>query len=93
MTFTVTTSIASMEDLIGQFTSTGLIADPGLRQSLTAKVREAQPANARGDQTASVNALGAFENELDAQTGKGVATTAATVLLRDAQYVLTSWEG
>jgi|GEM_PF-3302203 len=93
VTFTVTTNIGSMEDLIGQFTSTGLIADRGLGQSLTAKLREAESAQARGDQTASVNALGAFENELDAQTGKGVAATAATVLLRDAQYVLTSWEG
>jgi hypothetical protein len=32
-------------------------------------------------------------NEANAQAGKGIAPVAAAVLLRDAQYMLTQWQG
>ncbi|MDA8347082.1 MAG: hypothetical protein M0Z66_16710 [Thermaerobacter sp.] len=91
--FTVTTSIASTEDLVGRFTSAGLIADGGLAESLAAKLHAADSSQSRGSQMAAVNALGALVNEVYAQTGKGIAPDAAAVLLRDALYVLNSWEG
>ncbi len=93
VTFTMTASIASMEDLVGRFVSTGLIANRGLAKSLTAKLRAAEASQSRGDQAAAANELGAFVNEVNAQAGKGVAPVAAAVLLRDAQYILASWEG
>ncbi len=70
----------------------GLIANQGLAESLTAKLRAAESAQSRG-QTVASNTLGAFVNEVNAQSGKGIAPAAAAVLLRDAQYVLASWEG
>ncbi|MDA8345406.1 MAG: hypothetical protein M0Z66_07970 [Thermaerobacter sp.] len=93
VTFTVTTSIASMEDLVGRFTSMQLITDRGLAGGLTAKLQAAASSQSRGDQSAAANELGAFVNEVNAQTGKGIASAAAAVLMRDAQYVLNSWEG
>ncbi len=42
---------------------------------------------------AAANELGAFMNEVNAQTGKRILSEAAAVLLRDAQYVLNTWEG
>ncbi|MDA8346283.1 MAG: hypothetical protein M0Z66_12490 [Thermaerobacter sp.] len=93
VTFTVTTSLTSMEDLVGRFTSMGLITDHGLAESLTAKLRAAEAAQSRGDLTAAANELGAFVNEVNAQAGKGIAPVVAAVLLRDTQYVLNTWEG
>ncbi|MDA8344620.1 MAG: hypothetical protein M0Z66_03970 [Thermaerobacter sp.] len=92
VTFTVTTSLASLEGLVGQFTSMGLITGHGLAESLTAKLHATEAAQSRGDLTTAANQLGAFVNEVNAQTDKGIASEAAAVLLRDAQYVLNTWE-
>lgn len=91
--FTITTSLPSMEELVGQFATMGLVADHGLAQSLTAKLRAAEAAQSRGDLTAAENDLGALVNEVQAQEDKGIAPTAAEVLLRDARYLLSGWEG
>jgi zinc metalloprotease ZmpB len=52
----------------------------GLEQSLTAKLRNAKRDCERGHKTPACNKLGAFENEVEAQTDKGITPAQATVL-------------
>lgn len=66
----------------------GLLADyiatlnlkQGLEQSLTAKLRNAKRDCERGHKTPACNKLGAFDNEVEAQTDKGITTAQAGVL-------------
>jgi hypothetical protein len=59
----------------------------GLAQSLTAKLRNAKRDCERGHQTPACNKLGAFGNEVDAQTGKGLTQAQAEVLLGHAHGI------
>jgi hypothetical protein len=52
----------------------------GLEQSLTAKLRNAKRDCERGDKTPACNKLGAFDNEVTAQTGNGITAAQAAVL-------------
>jgi zinc metalloprotease ZmpB len=52
----------------------------GLEQSLTTKLDNAQRDCERGRTTPACNKLGAFDNEVDAQTGTGLTATQAVVL-------------
>jgi zinc metalloprotease ZmpB len=52
----------------------------GLRQSLTAKLRNAQRDCERGHSTPACNKLDAFDNEVQAQTGKGITSAQAAIL-------------
>jgi len=52
----------------------------GLTQSLTVKLRNAKRDCERGHTNPACNKLGAFENEVSAQTGKGITTAQAGVL-------------
>jgi hypothetical protein len=52
----------------------------GLEQSLTAKLRNAKRDCERGHKTPACNKLGAFDNEVTAQTGQGLTTAQADVL-------------
>ena len=52
----------------------------GLEQSLTAKLRNAKRDCERGHKTPACNKLGAFDNEVDAQTDKGITAAQASVL-------------
>jgi zinc metalloprotease ZmpB len=66
----------------------GLLADyiatlnlkQGLEQSLTVKLRNAKRDCERGHKTPACNKLGAFDNEVKAQTDKGITTAQAGVL-------------
>jgi zinc metalloprotease ZmpB len=52
----------------------------GLEQSLTAKLRNAKRDCERGHTTPACNKLGAFDNEVEAQTDKGITAAQALVL-------------
>ena len=52
----------------------------GLEQSLTSKLRNAKRDCERGHSTPACNKLGAFDNEVRAQTGQGLTTAQAGVL-------------
>jgi prepilin-type N-terminal cleavage/methylation domain-containing protein len=54
---------------------------PGVAQSLSAKLDAAENADQRGNVRAKAGALGAFENELRAQTGKAFSASQAHVLI------------
>ncbi|TXK74153.1 hypothetical protein [Paenibacillus sp. N3.4] len=71
VTFQTTTSIASLKALVTRFTGSGWIDNGGISNSLQKKLDEGN--------------LGAFINEVQAQSGKHVSTAAAKYLIRDAQ--------
>jgi hypothetical protein len=57
-----------------------LIEKQGLEQSLTVKLRNAKRDCERGHKTPACNKLGAFDNEVKAQTDKGITTAQADIL-------------
>ena len=73
--FQTTTSIQSMQDLVTRFTKAGWIHNAGIANSLKSKLAS--------------NELGAFVNQVKAQSGKLISTEAADYLIRDAQYLMS----
>lgn len=82
-TFSVTVvgADAQLDDLLLAVDGVG----PG--RSLAAKVRNAQAALARGDTGAACNVLGAFVNEVQAQSGNSLTTDEAAELVADATRI------
>jgi hypothetical protein len=76
-TFTVAVSHASLCVLVARFST-----KPGVTVSLCAKLVAARIALQRGDTRAYDNLMGAFMNEVEAQTRKSIAPSDAEVLLR-----------
>ncbi|WP_426452535.1 hypothetical protein ACP26L_10845 [Paenibacillus sp. S-38] len=74
VTFTTTTSIASLEKLVQLFQSKGMIKDEGVANSLLRKVRNGE--------------LMKFIEEVSSQAGKHITKEAAAILIRDAKYLL-----
>ena len=64
--------------------------DHGLEQSLTAKLRNAERDCQRGHATPACNKLDAFDNEVRAQTGKGITKDQANVLLGHSGGIKTA---
>jgi hypothetical protein len=62
----------------------------GLEQSLTAKLRNAKRDCERGHTTPACNKLGAFDNEVKAQTDKGLTPAQAEVLLGHSNGIKTA---
>jgi hypothetical protein len=88
VTFKVTATIQSLIAGVNRFYSEGKIDNAGVRNSLVQKLNYAQAALDRGNYVAAVNQLGAFINELLAQSGKHVTAKAATLLTIDAIWVI-----
>jgi hypothetical protein len=65
----------------------GLIDNAGIANALTSKVDAAQSAAAKGDNQTAVNILKAFQNQVNAQTGKHVNGIAPQVLNEDASSI------
>jgi hypothetical protein len=61
--------------------------EQGLEQSLTAKLRNAKRDCERGHKSPACNKLGAFENEVEAQTDKGITPAQAQILLGHAHGI------
>jgi predicted extracellular nuclease len=57
-----------------------LVTDPGVAQGLCAKLAAAEDAAARGNTDAKEGALGAYRNQLEAQTGKSISAADAALL-------------
>jgi hypothetical protein len=62
----------------------------GLTQSLTAKLRNAKRHCDRGHPTPACNTLGAFDNEVRAQTGTGLTATQSGILLGHSDGIMTA---
>ncbi|MDF2649152.1 MAG: lyase, partial [Paenibacillus sp.] len=72
--FTVESSMAALQALVTEFQVQGWIDNDGIANSLQAKLNA-------GD-------LNSFVFELDAQAGKHITTEAASILIRNAQYLM-----
>jgi len=66
------------------------IDNDGIANSLSAKVEAAQAAANRGDSQAEQGALGAFINEVSAQSAKHIQSEAADVLISDANALIVA---
>jgi hypothetical protein len=72
--FTVESSMAALQALVAEFQVQGRIDNDGIANSLQAKLNA-------GD-------LNSFVFELNAQAGKHITTEAASILIRNAQYLM-----
>ena len=67
----------------------GLIDNPGTANALASKIEAAQSAAARGENQTAVNILQAFQNQVNAQTGKHISGIAPQVLNEDASSIVS----
>jgi hypothetical protein len=88
VTFTIIVTADSIEDDVNQFLASGDIKNAGLANSLLAKLNAAAAAEARGQCGTADNIYQAFIHEVQAQSGKGITATAASILIADAQYLI-----
>lgn len=88
VTFTIIATAPSIVNDVTQFFAQGDIKNQGIEKSLLHKLDAAEDAAARGDCKAATNIYNAFINEVTAQSGKGIAATAAAILIADAQYII-----
>lgn len=79
-TFTVKVTGASLGALVQSF-----VSQPGVASSMLAKLRAAEAAAARGNASAKAGAIGAFINEVQAQSGKTLTAEQAATLIRLAR--------
>ena len=89
VTFSIVVTPDSIKGDVTQFLQGGAIKNSGEATSLLAKLDAAAAARARGECSTAANLYQAFINELMAQSGKGVDPAAATIMLSDAQYLIT----
>lgn len=87
VTFTIIVTADSIKADVNQFVSSGDIKDE-LANSLLAKLDAAAAALARGQCGTADNIYQAFIHEVQAQTGKGISATAASILIADAQFLI-----
>ena len=88
VSFTIIVTPDSIKNDVGQFRASGAIDNGGIAKSLLAKLDAAAAARARGSCETADNIYQAFINELQAQSGKHVDATAATIMITDAQYLI-----
>ena len=88
VTFTIIVTPDSIKNDVKQFLAAGKIKNNGIANSLLAKLDAAAKARTGGNCGTAANIYGAFINELNAQSGKGVDATAAAIMIADAQYLI-----
>ena len=76
--FETVTGIPTLMALVNRFAGSKEIDQPGIANSLLAKLRDGN--------------VKPFIHEVEAQTGKHISGAAASILLRDARYLLTGME-
>jgi probable HAF family extracellular repeat protein len=93
-TFTVTVTFkptpASIKADVNQFLASGMIKNAGVANSLLAKLDAASAAQASGDCAGAAAIYQALINELQAQSGKGVAAVAASPLILEVQFLIAN---
>src|SRR6266700_306815 len=89
VTFSIIVTSTSIENDVNQFLAAGAIKNKGLAKSLLAKLDEAAEARDRGKCSVARHHYESFIDELQAQSGKGVGTAAAAIMMADAQYLIT----
>jgi hypothetical protein len=88
--FEIHATAASLLTNLTRLFNEGKIARPGIYNSLSAKVAAALRAHERGQHSVEANILGAFINELEAQSGKAVDATMADLLISFAEDLIAT---
>ena len=68
--------------IITKMKENDLIKNNGLKNSLAKKYENSLKSLKKGNKTPAINQLEAAKNEINAQSGKGIDTTAANILIR-----------
>jgi hypothetical protein len=89
LSFTIVVSPESIKQDVNLFLAAGLIKNGGMANSLLAKLSSAEQARARGNCSPAAHEYDAFIHELQAQAGKGIDASAATIMTADAQYLVS----
>lgn len=96
---TVIATASSLSNVINQLLGAGCIDNSGIATALLAKLTAAQSDIAAGSLSTAINTLKAFINQVNAQSGKHIATSCTigsvtfnpvTVLIADAQGLINS---
>jgi hypothetical protein len=88
-----TATIESLRTCVQHAADHGHIDNPGVVQSLIAKLNTAEAALDRRQDAVAINMLKAFVRELNAQSGKHIAVEHATHLRMHAEHVIASLSG
>jgi hypothetical protein len=88
LTFEPVQFIGTIRDFTAQAFQEGWITDGGILRSLQAKLDSASVALNRNDDATATNVLGAFINEVNAQSGKHLTSEAVALLFFNARYEL-----
>jgi hypothetical protein len=88
--FTIVVTPDSIKQDVTLFLAAGLIKNGGIANSLLSKLSGAEDARARGKCGTAANKYESFIHELEAQGGKGVDASAATIMIGDAQYLIAN---
>jgi 2',3'-cyclic-nucleotide 2'-phosphodiesterase (5'-nucleotidase family) len=88
VTFSVTATVASLKASVNRFYAEGKITKASIRDSLLSQLTSAEKSIAAGNKKAASNQLNAFINQVKAQSGKAITTSAANLLITDAKYVI-----
>ena len=88
-----TLTIESLRICVQHSADHGHIDNPGVVQSLIAKVNAAEAALDRGQEAIAINMLKAFVRELNAQSGKHIGAEHAAHLRMHAEHIIVSLSG
>jgi hypothetical protein len=83
---TVTVTFHKIYDILRSMVN-GCVTKQGIINSLMAKLDNAEAAEKRGDLNAKAGIIGAFINEVEAQTGKAIPAACAAELIRLAKLL------
>jgi hypothetical protein len=89
LSFTIVVTPESIKQDVNLFLAAGLIKNGGMANSLLAKLSSAEQARSRGNCSTAAHEYDAFIHELQAQAGKGIDASAATIMTADAQYLVS----
>ena len=88
VTFEVIVTPESIKEDVRFFLGTGDIKSTGFAKALLATLTEAADAIARGQGDTAINVYEAFIDQVNAQSGKLVTTTAAAIMIADAEWLI-----
>ena len=87
--FNIVATVCSLQDLVNMFFKSGYFNSPkGMRTSLIKKLYAAEAYMNAGQIDYAKDVLGAFINQLEAQSDRHVSEYAADILITDVQHVI-----
>jgi len=89
VSFDIIATLDSLTTAVTYFAQKGEINDNNLWKSLLRKLSEAQEAMKRENMRVAVNKLKDFIDQVIAQSGRHITTNAASLLVIDAEYVIS----